>query len=209
MDDLSYEANAESAQNKKKTPKNNLNDKKNEKIVQKNKTTEFKDNSSSMHKQIEPVKQLASSRQSLLIKNEEIQPKKTTDTVKTDTSANIGPVRKPLPSYSEVIQAKYNDVNNKNRNSIIFNYQQYSNQLVNNQPNGQSINIVKNQHLNQQQPILQAKQQNSQIKQLNQLAPKSNQALNQAIFQQSRSKSLDPSLSIDFIENKKNENQSK
>lgn len=212
MDDLSYEVNpeSESVHGKKKNNKNVSSHRTSDSFNQKNKSVEMKENSLSMLKKVEPVKQLTSSHQSLIAKTEEKNMKNQTETVKIETVSGSGGVRKPLPSYSEVIQAKYNDVN-KNRNSIIFNYQQYSNQMINNQSNCQPINIVQNHHLTkQQQPILQVQQQNTPSTKLqNYETPSSSQPINQAIFQQSRSKSLDPSLSLELLQNKNNEYQSK
>lgn len=205
MDDLSYEVNPESESVHGQKKNNKKSHGKNDNFNPKNKSIEMKENSLSILKNIEPVKQLTSSRQSLVAKNEE---KNTKNQTETENVSSSNAVRKPLPSYSEVIKAKFNDVN-KNRNSIIFNYQQYSNQLVNNQPSCQTSSIVKNQK-STKQPILQAKQQNTQNTILqNQIHHNSSQSVNQTLFQQSRSKSLDPSLSMELLQNKKNEYQSK
>ncbi|CAF0713391.1 unnamed protein product [Brachionus calyciflorus] len=166
---------------------------------------------------IERINQLTSSRHSLLIKDENLEPKRMSNgSMKSESSVNLlnSQNRKPLPSYSEVIQSKYNQNDaNKNRNSVVFNYQQYSSQLLNNQGNNMNSEY-RNQRTSQvNQPILSSqpvnlmKQQSQQMPNNQHHLSKINQFNNDINVQQSRSKSLDPSLYIDSNQiNNENQN---
>lgn len=152
---------------------------------------------------------------SLGIQNEILSSRKiSTGSMKSDTSAtNLLANRKPLPSYSQIIQAsKYQqqqpqinfpneqqNIETKTRNSLLLNNQSNNLNLhSSNDPTNHRITQPYQQTLLSQVSSNPPQQQHLKLRKNNLLT---NQNINQFNYQQSRSKSLDASLCADQSKN--------